>query len=211
MNWHFENGIFKISFENIKIFITTKVWNNEYPLNYKIYSLKQIHSDKIIEVKRDSIFEEKGDGLFTYENDIILEVKTADCFPVFMFNENMIMVLHAGWQGVKNGIIEKGIKIFKEREGIKNLKIVLGAGIKKCCYEVKEDMIKYFEGFLEKRDKKIYFDLERFIIEKFLKEEIQLERISTFPYCTFCKNDIFYSNRRKDKKRNKGWIIKLSN
>ena len=210
MDLHFENGIFKISFENIRIFITTKLWNNEYPFNYEIYSLKQVHSNKIVEIKRGEIFEEEGDGLFTYENDILLEVKTADCFPVFMFNKNMIMVLHIGWRGIKDGIIENGIKIFKEREGIQNLKIVLGPGIKKCCYEVKEDIIKYFEGFLEKRDEKIYLDLEKLIIHKFLKEKIPLKKIFTFPYCTSCKNDIFYSNRRKDKGRNRGWIIKLS-
>ncbi len=209
MKFYFENGIFKIPFENIKIFITTKLWNNKYPFDYKIYSLKQIHSNKIIEVKRDMFLKEEGDGLFTFEKNIILEVKIADCFPVFILDKNLIMVLHVGWRGAKEGIIEKGIEIFKEKGDFKNIKVFLGPGIKKCCYEVKEDVANFFKDFLEKRDERIYLDLEKFIINNFLKEGIKKEKIFIFPYCTSCRNDIFYSNRKKDKGRNRGWIIKL--
>ncbi|MEO0245883.1 MAG: laccase domain-containing protein, partial [candidate division WOR-3 bacterium] len=136
MKFYFENGIFKIPFENIEIFITTKLWNNDYPFSYKIYSLKQVHSNKIIEVKRDMFLKEEGDGLFTFEKNIILEVKIADCFPVFIFDKNLIMVLHVGWRGAKEGIVQKGIEIFKEKGDFKNIKVFLGPGIKKCCYEV---------------------------------------------------------------------------
>lgn len=209
MKFYFENGIFKIPFENIEIFITTKLWNNDYPFSYKIYSLKQVHSNKIIEVKRDMFLKEEGDGLFTFEKNIILEVKIADCFPVFIFDKNLIMVLHVGWRGAKEGIVQKGIEIFKEKGDFKNIKVFLGPGIKKCCYEVKEDVANFFKDFLEKRDERIYLDLEKFIINNFLKEGIKKEKIFIFPYCTSCRNDIFYSNRKKDKGRNKGWIIKL--
>ncbi|MEO0267480.1 MAG: peptidoglycan editing factor PgeF [candidate division WOR-3 bacterium] len=209
MKFYFENGIFKIPFENIEIFITTKLWNNDYPFSYKIYSLKQVHSNKIIEVKRDMFLKEEGDGLFTFEKNIILEVKIADCFPVFIFDKNLIMVLHVGWRGAKEGIVQKGIEIFKEKGDFKNIKVFLGPGIKKCCYEVKEDVADFFKDFLEKRDERIYLDLEKFIINNFLKEGIKKEKIFIFPYCTSCRNDIFYSNRKKDKGRNKGWIIKL--
>jgi len=209
MKFYFENGIFKIPFENIKIFITTKLWNNKYPFSYKIYSLKQIHSNKIIEVKRDMFLKEEGDGLFTFEKNIILEVKIADCFPVFIFDKNLIMVLHVGWRGAKEGIVQKGIEIFKEKGDFKNIKVFLGPGIKKCCYEIKEDVANFFKDFLEKRDERIYLDLEKFIINNFLKEGIKKEKIFIFPYCTSCRNDIFYSNRKKDKGRNRGWIIKL--
>lgn len=211
MEWDFENGIFKISFENIKIFITTKLWNNYYPFDYKIYSLKQIHSNKIIEVKKEDFSKKEGDGLFTFEKNIFLEVKTADCFPIFIFDKNLIMALHVGWRGAKEGIIEKGIEIFKERGDFKNIKIVLGPGIKKCCYEIKKDVAVFFENFLEKKNEKIYLDLEKFIIHNFLKEGIKKERIFLFPYCTSCKNDIFYSHRKKDKGRNRGWMINHSN
>lgn len=209
MKFYFENGIFKIPFENIEIFITTKLWNNDYPFSYKIYSLKQIHSNKIIEVKRDMFLKEEGDGLFTFEKNIILEVKIADCFPVFIFDKNLIMVLHVGWKGAKKGIVQKGIEIFKEKGDFKNIKVFLGPGIKKCCYEIKEDVANFFKDFLEKRDGRIYLDLEKFIINNFLKEGIKKEKIFIFPYCTSCRNDIFYSNRKKDKGRNRGWIIKL--
>jgi YfiH family protein len=204
----FKEGIYRIYFENVNIFFTTKNWNGFLPFNSKIYSLNQIHSNKIIEIKEnDDVLEKEGDGLFTRLKNISLEVKTADCFPVFIFNEEIIMVLHVGWRGAKEGIVQKGIEIF-EKYNLKNVKAFLGPGIKKCCYEIKEDVAKFFEDFLEERDNKIYFDLEKFIIDKFIKKEFDFKNIFSFPFCTSCKNDLFYSNRKGDKGRIRSWIIK---
>jgi len=201
-------GIFSLNFyKNIKIFITTKLWDGIYPFNSRIYSLKQVHGNRIIEVKKENLREEEGDGLFTFDREIVLEVKTADCFPVFIFNKNLIMLLHVGWRGAKKCIVEKGIEIFKERENIKDAKVFLGPGIKKCCYEIKEDVSKFFEDFVEKRNKKIYLDLEKFIIDKFLNRGFQEKNILYFPYCTSCRNDLFYSYRKGDKERIRSWIL----
>ncbi len=202
------NGIFNFSYGKIKIFITTKLWKGEIPFNYKIFSLNQVHGTKIVEIKKNHNFlKRKGDGLFTYEKNIALEIKTADCFPVFLFNQNLIMALHVGWRGAKKGIIEKGIKIFKEKEG-KDLKVLIGPGIKVCCYEIKEDVAKFFGNYIEKRNSKIYLDLEKFIIESILNSGLKKENLISLPFCTFCRNDIFYSARKKDKGRIKSWIIK---
>jgi len=204
----FKEGIYKIYFDNVNIFFTTKKWKEFFPFNSKIYSLNQIHSNNIIEIKEnDNILEKEGDGLFTSLKNIVLEVKTADCFPVFIFNEEIIMVLHVGWKGAKEGIVQKGIEIF-EKYDFRNVKVFLGPGIKKCCYEIKEDVAKFFKDFLEERDNKIYFDLEKFIIDKFIEKGFYFKNIISFPFCTSCKNDLFYSNRKGDKERMRSWIIK---
>jgi len=201
-------GIFYSNFYNIKISITTKLWDGIYPFNSRIHSLKQVHGERIIEVKKGSLFKKEGDGFFTSDKGVVLEVKTADCFPVFISDKNLIMLLHVGWRGAKKGIVEKGIKIFQERGNIKDARVFLGPGIKKCCYEIKEDVAKFFEEFIEKRDKKIYLDLEKFIIDKFLNAGLKKENIFSFPHCTSCRNDLFYSHRKGDRGRIRAWILK---
>ncbi len=205
----FQNGLLGLSSLNIKIFLTTKRWNKKYPFNFRICSLKQVHGNKIIEFKKeDKFFKKEGDGLFTKEKGIVLEVKTADCFPVFIFNENLIMLLHVGWRGAKKGIVEKGIDIFKKVGNLKNVKIFIGSGIRKCCYEVKEDVAKFFKKSIEERNGKIYLDLEKFIIDNFLNAGLHEKNIFTLPHCTSCRNDIFYSHRKGDKGRIRAWILK---
>lgn len=203
-----QDGIFKIFSGNIKIFITTKYWNGNYPFNLRPFCLKQVHGNKIIEVKNNTLLKKEGDGLLTVNKNIPLEVRVADCFPVFIFNKDLIMLLHVGWRGAKSKLVEKGIKIFKKRTSIKNTYVLIGPGIKKCCYEIKKDVAKFFKGFVEERENKLYLDLEKFIINKFLEEKVEFKKIISFPYCTFCRNDLFYSNRKGDKGRNRAWILK---
>lgn len=204
-----ERGLFIFCFENIKIFLTTKLWNKIYPFKFKIYSLKQVHGNEIIEVKKNNrLLKKEGDGLFTSDKEIVLEVKTADCFPVFIFDKNLIMVLHAGWRGARSGIVKKGIEIFKEKSDIENARVFLGPGIKKCCYEIGTDVAEFFLDFIEKRNEKIYLDLEKFIITELLNAGLNREKIFSFPYCTSCRNDLFYSYRKGDKGRIRAWILK---
>lgn len=205
----FSKGIFFLNFyKNIKIFITTKLWNGNYPFNSKIYSLKQVHGKKIIEVKKENFLKKEGDGLYTFDKGIILEVKTADCFPVFIFDKNLTMLLHVGWRGANKGIVQKGIEVFREKGDFRNAKVLLGPGIKKCCYEVKDDVEKFFKKFTEKRSGKVYLDLEKFIIDRFLDAGLSKKNIFSFPHCTSCRNDIFYSHRKGDRGRIRAWIFK---
>lgn len=203
-----QDGIFNIFLENIKMFITTKLWNRNYPFNLSPFSLKQVHGNKIIEIKNNNFLKKEGDGLFTINKNIPLEVKVADCFPVFIFNKDIIMLLHVGWRGAKSKLVDKGIEILKERTNIRDTYVIIGPGIKKCCYEIKEDVARFFKEFVEEREYKLYFDLEKFIINRFIEKNFDFKKIISFPYCTFCRNDLFYSHRRGDKGRNRAWILK---
>lgn len=80
----------------------------------KIVDAIPSHGNKIIIVgkKEGGQNFEKVDGLITKEKDLYLSLTCADCMPVAFFNpiDNSIALIHCGWRGLENGIIQKNSK-----------------------------------------------------------------------------------------------------
>jgi len=51
-------------------------------------SMQQTHSKNVKMVDKKNLFNENTDGIFTINKDICLKVKTADCLPIFFYNES---------------------------------------------------------------------------------------------------------------------------
>lgn len=52
-----------------------------------------------------------ADGSYTHSKGVVCAVLTADCLPVFLTNKvgDRVAVVHAGWRGLADGIIEQGV------------------------------------------------------------------------------------------------------
>ncbi len=137
----------------------------------------------------------EADGIYTDKKNIPVGVLTADCVPIVLFNEKEIAVVHGGWRGLFNGIIQNAVNKFKD----KDLKAFVGANIKNCCYEVQEDFVKNFEekydkdGFFKEKEGNIYFNLNGFVKSILSAYEIRLAYETDL--CTSCSNNL-YSYRR---------------
>ena len=96
----------ELKIEKVKILFSNKEIKN-FPSEKKIVSMNQIHSSKIIEVSKEKFNYESVDGLISTDINNILEISVADCLPIFILNQKQfkIGVFHAGWRGLKNGII----------------------------------------------------------------------------------------------------------
>ena len=72
-------------------------------------SMQQTHSKNVQLVNNKNLFCKDTDGMLTMNKDICLKIKTADCLPIFFYNESpfIIGVVHAGWMGLKRGIIKE--------------------------------------------------------------------------------------------------------
>ena len=82
--------------------------------NRKFSLVNQIHSNKVIQIyKNDHHF--TCDGIFTYEPNVIVAVRTADCIPVLLSNEqgSFVAAIHCGWRGLSAGIILEALKKIK--------------------------------------------------------------------------------------------------
>ncbi len=83
-----------------------------------IFSVEQIHSDRIIELKdpRQKTNTEQADALLTSLDGLFVGVKTADCVPVLMADPDsgFVAAIHAGWKGVVAQIVGKTLKKLRE-------------------------------------------------------------------------------------------------
>ncbi len=165
--------------------------------------LYQIHSDIVLDVTHDNkydIYMTEADGLFTAQKDIALGVLTADCYPVHIWGEKCVSVLHCGWRSANIGIIENALKLF-DKYGDKVVGAHIGTGICKKCYEIQDDMYKQLntnyqpEKCVDINDDKSYqFDLRQFIMNIF--SSVGIQNYTYDKTCSCCDSDLFYSYRR---------------
>ena len=142
-----------------------------------------------------------ADGAWSATGEIALSVRTADCFPVILFDPKRpaVALIHAGWRGVEKGIVGRGVEALTSN-GSKASDILswIGAGISSCCFEVKEDVASRFPAYVARRDGKTYVDLVAAIRDDLLNRTIDASRVETVGVCTACSTGKFYSHRREN-------------
>lgn len=121
-----------------------------------LYSLFQIHSDKVLHLT--SIPQERlqADGMVTNTPGIALGILTADCTPILFADSanGVIGACHAGWKGAIGGVIENTI-LEMEKIGAtrKNIVAAIGPTISQDSYEVGGE---FYDRFIE--ENKSYAD-----------------------------------------------------
>jgi len=164
-----------------------------------IASMNQTHSDVVTFVKSPRVYE--SDGIYTEKPKLGLVVQTADCMPILLNDKKRIGAIHSGWRGLKNNIVEKAIKKFN----VNQLSISIGPHAQSCCYEIKEDVKKYFNDYTEVRDDMFFLNMSQ-VLKDFSEEKgFQLE-ISSI--CTICNSSYNSYRENKTSKRQFGFIWK---
>ncbi len=185
---------FKFDFEDKQFLYSTIVGTEKFLERFAPVVLKQIHSSIVVNVDKEQAI--SGDGLMSNGLKPI-GVKIADCLPVYLCDNEKIMVLHCGWRSIIKGIAKKA------KGSLKGYKYCLGASIGSCCYEIKSDVAEVFHqqypSTLIYKKNRIFLDLKSAVIEELGRESC----IGNLDYCTYCHPEYFYSFRRGDKgKRN---------
>ena len=171
----------------------------EEPYGLEIASMEQSHSDISLEVHNPGKY--KADALITKKSKLALVVKTADCMPVIVTDEEKIGVIHIGWKGLENKIFHKTILNFN----LSQLKVSIGPHAQKCCYEVKEDLKLKFSKYCINDGNKIYLDLSMQIKEFCIKNNIDIE-ISKICTIENKKYNSYRRNKTKNRQRSLVWI-----
>ena len=139
------------------------------------------------------------DGIITNNYQIVPQIATADCVPLFIYDsvEKFYGVIHCGWKGIANKIHIKAVESLIERGCNKNnLKIFTGPSIKKCCYEIGEDIIRFFHSTcIHNTNKQYYLDLTSQITIDLINLNIKRYNIAHSNVCTF-HNENCHSFRR---------------
>jgi YfiH family protein len=176
----------------------------------QIFSLTQIHSDKVVcldqIVPRETLPE--GDALITKLPGIIIGVKTADCMPILVCDKKVRVVaaIHAGWRGLAAGIVQKTLAKMMRQYGCRfeNMEFAFGPCISETNFEVGPEVLDQFRetygvrfSYHQQPGKKAHLDLvatARMIFEDFGFYHRNMGEIGL---CTFEREDLFFSHRRK--------------
>ncbi len=173
---------------------------------------KQIHSSNVCIVDKPGVYE-NCDGLVTDKRDIYLVVSVADCAPVYIFDRirKVIALVHCGWRGAREKIVERTIDVMVKNFGSETHDIIayIGPCASVCCYEVGYEFKNFFDvRFLRfKRDGKYHFDLKGEIYSQLVKSGLKFRNIDVDKHCTICNSDLFHSFRRDGEKSGRMWAL----
>ena len=174
----------------------------------------QAHTDNILCVdklekneKIDTI--EKSDGLITNKKEIVLATTNADCILLLFFDpiKKVIANVHSGWKGTLQRISEKTVDKMVKNYGCepKDIIVCICPSIRKCHFEVKEDVKKLFfnefnnlentNDFIINKENKWFVDTV--LINKLIlkKAGILEENIEDCGICSVCNKEIIHSFR----------------
>ena len=179
----------------------------------RFVSARQIHSKTLLFTRETLDGQPELDSFLTDAPGLTLCVKVADCIPILLCDKGagVIAALHAGWRGTAAGIAKEGVRKMVEA-GAKpdNVVAAIGAGIGKCCFEVKEDFIAEFTAiageemartYIETREGRFYADLKGANVKVLIDAGVKREHIDVCPLCTCCDPDLFFSHRASGGKR----------
>jgi YfiH family protein len=132
----------------------------------------------------------KVDGHTTTVKGVPLMVLVADCLPVALVSDGRAAMLHCGWRGLAAGILERALERFHEPP-----RAVLGPAIGACCYEVGEEVLAEFSDLRGVANGRM-LSLAAVAQQKLLARGVG--QIDSFPLCTSCRPELFFSHRRDD-------------
>ncbi|HEV3486119.1 MAG TPA: polyphenol oxidase family protein, partial [Vicinamibacterales bacterium] len=136
---------------------------------------------------------EPGDGLWTDEPDVPMLKLTADCVPVAIARRDgapTLGVLHAGWRGLLEGIVEAGVHALGGR-----VVGAVGPAIGPCCYEVGDEVADPFAARFG-RDvlRGRHLDLPESATRAL--RAAGCDDVMRIDLCTACNPSMFFSHRR---------------
>jgi YfiH family protein len=163
----------------------------------------QSHSEKVCIVTAAGEYSE-CDALITKRTGIALSVMVADCVPILIFDpiEKAIGIVHAGWRGTANAIVQRTIeKMQKEfNTDTKNILASIGPSAGVCCYEVGPEVAVKFENkIVHSKAQKIFVDLKKENAVQLEEKGVIPDHIEMSKHCTICEKELFHSFRRERK------------
>ncbi|MCA1566367.1 MAG: peptidoglycan editing factor PgeF [Acidobacteria bacterium] len=155
--------------------------------------------------------EKRCDALTTDAPHILVGVQTADCVPVLLGDarSGACAAVHAGWRGTAAEIVPAALARMRAEYGTRagDVCACIGPAALHCCYEVGSEVIEVFrarfpyadELLTPTREGHARIDLQRANRRQLAAAGVEHARIHAAPFCTICRDDLFFSYRR-DKK-----------
>lgn len=171
--------------------------------SYTFSTLHQIHSDICVPAKLGE--EQKADAHFTYDRNIALVIKTADCVPLMIHcpTTDTVLAIHAGWRGLKSEIIKKSIQKAYPYSNMSKLQVWIGPFIDVANYEFSKTDIDTLKNvsptdYYQEKNGNYYLDVGAIV-----KHQLQQCRLDE-SRCHFLNIDTFTSQEHYSYRQGKG-------
>jgi polyphenol oxidase len=143
---------------------------------------RQVHGTRVVVDGQDG---EEADGQVTTRAGVAAIVLVADCLPVALAGPGAAGVIHAGWRGLSEGVLEAGVAA---AGGAGRVAAAIGPGIGPCCYEVGDDVRAVFGTSARTLD-----------LKAVARERLRgagVTEVHDCGLCTACDAECFFSHRR---------------
>jgi YfiH family protein len=169
-------------------------------INKKAIGLNQSHSNIPIELPSD---DRDADASYTTQNKVICSIRTADCMPLLVTDEegSFVAAIHAGWRGLASGIIENTLKKINAKG---KFIVWIGPHISQEFFEVGAEVRNIFlendpssaEAFTNAANGKYFLSMLK--VAKLKLKSLGVQKIFiTKNFCTYKNANDYYSYRRE--------------
>lgn len=168
---------------------------------------RQIHSAIVHEVP-DSGLCGDGDALVTDSDSVAVSVVTADCLPIVIDGPERLAVIHAGWRGLAQRIIETTLdRLSGDAEAFH---VWIGPAIGACCYEVDWQVADRVaavsdETVIHRTNARPRLDLVE--AARVHLQRRRIEHVTTVDVCTRCSPEWLWSYRRDRPNTGRNWTF----
>lgn len=167
-------------------------------------TIRQIHSDRVLNTRAICDREAEGDALITDEIGKSIGVRTADCVAILLLDcqKRAVAVIHAGWKGTAANLVEQTLGGMHSsfRSSPSDIYAAIGPCIRCCCYEVGDDVAAKFASLFPEWEPitcKRKLDLSEANCRQMRAAGIRSEHIFDSGLCTTCQTAQFFSYRRE--------------
>ena len=160
--------------------------------------LRQVHGTTLVEDGR-SAEADGGIAVFAAGVRVAPAVRSADCVALLLADRQAgaVASVHAGWRGTQAGIARVAVEALAAR-GVPAERLIaaLGPAALPCCYEVGPEVARLFPGFTRPAGGgRSTLDLHAANAAQLAAAGIPARAIHRAPWCTRCRNDLFFSVR----------------
>jgi YfiH family protein len=163
----------------------------------RLTMIRQVHGSRVLRPTRppDLASLPEADGQATARHGLAPMVLTADCLPIAVAGGGAVAMLHAGWRGLADGVVDEGVRAVRELAGGHGLTAAIGPGAGSCCYEVGEEVRARFSEYPDEVHRDGRLDLKA-IARKQL-DLAEVAEVHDAGLCTICSPaKLFFSHRR---------------
>jgi YfiH family protein len=152
---------------------------------------RQVHGTHVETVTATPHAIVDADAVITELSDAATLVLTADCMPIALATPRAVGMVHAGWRGLADGVIEAAVHAIRDDD--EPVVAAIGPAAGGCCYEVGDDVRE--ELCADPCGEPALIDLRRIAHERLYASDVDV--VHDVRLCTMCTPpELFFSHRR---------------